>query len=321
MSTVDRVSTAQQTAYMLGQINQANAALDKTTQQIASGDVATTYAGFGNQAQLLQATISANARNTAYTAATTLATTQADIQDTQLTSLSGLATQLQSAVSSAVANNDPSTLMTQVQSIFSQATSILNSQDANGDYIYGGGNSTTPPVSVTSLSQLTALGSSAAGAFANGNDLKSVQVADGQTVTYGLTASGVGQGLLQEIQNIANFDAGGTGNFSGSSSLSQAQSNFLTGEISSVNTVATNLNNVTAANGGAYNQLQSASSQQGDMSTLYSGFISNIQDTNMANAATQLQLNQTALQAALQVTSTLNQLSLLNYMPVATTSS
>ena len=192
-------------------------------------------------------------------------------------------------------------------------------QDANGDYIYGGGNSTTPPVSVTSLSQLTALGSSAAGAFTNGNDLKSVQVADGQTVTYGMTASSIGQGLMQEIQNIANFDAGGTGNFSGSTNLSQAQNNFLTGEISAVNTVSTNLNNVTAQNGDAYNALQSAASQQSDMSTLYSGFISNIQDTNMANAATQLQLNQTALQAALQVTSTLNQLTLLNYMPAATT--
>ena len=84
MTNVDRVSTAQQTAYMLGQINKANAALDKTTQQIASGNKATTYAGFGSQTQLLQATISANARNSAYTAATTLASTQADIQDTRL---------------------------------------------------------------------------------------------------------------------------------------------------------------------------------------------------------------------------------------------
>jgi len=124
---------------------------------------------------------------------------------------------------------------------------------------------------------------------------------------------------MQEIQNIANFDGGSTGDFSGSTSLSQAQNTFLTGELSSLTTVNTNLNNVTAQNGDVYNQLQSASSQQSDMNTLYSGFISNIQDTNMADAATQLQLNQTALQAALQVTSTLNQLSLLNYMPVATT--
>ena len=315
MTNIDRVSTAQQSAHMLSQINNANAALTKTTDQIASGNVANTYAGFGNQAQVLQATISAHARNSGYVAATTLATTQADIQDTQLTSLSGLVTQLKTAVSNAVANNDPSTLMTQVQSIFDQATSILNSQDANGDYIYGGGNSTTPPVSVSSLTQLMAL-PSAANAFANGNSLKSVQVGDGQAVTYGLTASSVGQALMQQLQDIANFDAGAGGNFTGSTSLSQAQNNFLSGKIPALSTVAISLNNVTAANGGVYNQLKGAAVQQTTMGNLYSGFISNIQDTNLAEAATQLQLNQTALQAALQVTATLNQLSLLNYMPI-----
>jgi flagellar hook-associated protein 3 FlgL len=315
MTTIDRVSTAQQTAFMLSQIQRANTALDKTGQQIASGDKATTYAGFGTQAQLLQATISANARNSAYTTATTMATTQADIQDTQLSSLSDLANQLKKAVSDAVANNDPSTLMTQVQSIFSQASAILNSQDANGDYIYGGGNTTTPPFSVNSLSALAALPSAAA-AFVNGNDLKSVQVADGQTVTYGLTASNIGTGLMQALQDIANFDAGPTGNLSGSTTVSQAQETFLDGQIGSLANVGTAITNVTAANGGVYNQLQSAASQQSDMKTLYSGFISNIQDTNLADAATQLQLNQTALQAALQVTATLNQLTLLNYLPV-----
>ena len=81
--------------------------------------------------------------------------------------------------------------------------------------------------------------------------------------------------------------------------------------------VETSLNTATAQNGYAYNALQNAAGQQTSMNTLYSGFISNIQDTNMAQAATQLSLNQTALQAALQVTSTLNQLSLLNYMPVS----
>src|SRR5580698_5656002 len=141
--SIDRVATAQQSSYFLAQIQQAGSALDNTQQQIASGKVSTTYAGFGSQAQVLQATISANARNSAYTTATGLATTQTDMQDTQLTSLSSLAAQLKTAVSDAVANNDPSTLMTQVQSIFTQATSIMNSQDANGDYIYGGGNTTT----------------------------------------------------------------------------------------------------------------------------------------------------------------------------------
>ena len=80
-------------------------------------------------------------------------------------------------------------------------------------------------------------------------------------------------------------------------------------------TVASALTNVTAQNGNIYNQLKAATDQQSASDTLYKGFLDKIQNTNMAEAATQLSLNQTALQAALQVTATLNQLTLLNYLP------
>jgi flagellar hook-associated protein 3 FlgL len=81
--------------------------------------------------------------------------------------------------------------------------------------------------------------------------------------------------------------------------------------------VASNLNNATAQNGDNFSALTNAQTQQSTMATLYTGFISNIQDTNMAQAATQLSLDQTQLQAALQVTSTLNNLTLLNFLPPA----
>ena len=210
--SIDRVATSTQTAFMLSQIQNAGAALDKTQEQIASGKNATTYAGFGNQAQVLTASISASARNDAYTNATKFAVTQTDLQDTQLTSLSSLAASLKKAVSDAVANNDATTLMTQAQSIFDQASAILNSKDANGDYIYSGGKTDVPPVTVNSLSALQALPSVSA-AFANGNLAKSVEVADGVNVSYGLTASGVATGLMQALQDVGQFDAGPSGNF------------------------------------------------------------------------------------------------------------
>jgi len=81
--------------------------------------------------------------------------------------------------------------------------------------------------------------------------------------------------------------------------------------------VTQNLTAATARNGGVYNQLQNALGQQDTMKTLYGGFIEKVQDTDMAQAVTQLSLNQTALQAALQVTATLNHLSLLNYLPIS----
>ncbi|HVW74014.1 MAG TPA: flagellin [Rhizomicrobium sp.] len=316
--SVDRVATASQTAYFLTQIENAGSALDKTQQQIASGVNATTYAGFGSQAQVLTATLAANARNSAYTTATNLASTQVSLQDTQLTTLSSLATQLKTAISNAVANNDASDLMTQAQSIFSQASSILNSKDANGNYIFSGGNTNTAPVSATSLSGLASL-PSVASAFTNGSFKTSVQVADGQTVTYGITASDIATGLMQELQSLAQFDAGANGNLNSATSLSSAQNSYLSGAISTADTVANNLNSATAANGYVANQLTDAQSQQASMTTLYKGFASNIQDTNMAQAATQLSLNQTQLQAALQVTAGLHSLSLLNYLPASST--
>jgi flagellar hook-associated protein 3 FlgL len=316
--SIDRIATASQSAYFLAQIENAGNALSTTQQQIASGVNATTYAGFGSQAQVLTATLAANARNNAYGTATTLASTQVSVQDTQLTSLSSLASQLQQAISDAVANNNASNLMTQAQNIFDQAQGILNTKDANGDYIYSGGKTNTPPVTVNSLSALQAL-PSVAGAFANGDLQKSVEVADGTNVNYGVTASGVATGLMQALKDIADFDAGATGNLNAASSLNMAQNTFLTGEISAANTVNQNLNEATAANGYVANQLSDAQAQQNQMNTLYKGFASNIQDTNMAQAATQLSLKQTQLQAALQVTAGLHQLSLLNYMPASTT--
>ena len=311
--SIDRVATASQTAFYLSQIQGASAALDKTQAQIASSKNATTYAGFGDKAQVLTATLAAGARNDAYATGTTFASTQVDLQDTQLSSLSGLAAQLKKAVTDAVANNSAGTLVDQAQSIFDQASAILNSKDANGDYIYSGGKTDVAPMTATSLSSLASM-PSVSSAFANGDLKKSVQVADGVNVSYGLTASDIATGLMQQLASIAQFDSGSSGNFAATDNLTQAQTSFLTAAITSTTSMASDLNAVQASNGYVSNRLTDATSRQTDMNTLYKNFASSIQDTNMAAAATQLSLNQTQLQAALQVTAGLHQLSLLNYL-------
>jgi len=149
--SIDRVATSAQTAFFLSRLQDAGSAVDTLQEQIASGVKSNTYAGFGDKAQILTATISASARNDAYTNATKFAVTQTDLQDTQLTSLSSLAASLKKAVSDAVSNNDATTLMTQAKSIFDQASAILNSKDANGDYIYSGGKTDVAPVTVSTL--------------------------------------------------------------------------------------------------------------------------------------------------------------------------
>jgi flagellar hook-associated protein 3 FlgL len=314
--TIDRVATSAQTALFLTQIQQASSALNKTQTQIASGVQADTYAGFGDKAQVLTATISANQRNDSYKTATTLALTQADLQTDQLGRLSDIAQQLHNAVSTSLGNNTAANMMPQIQSLFDQAVSVLNAKDANGDYIYGGGRTDTPPLTVTNLSDLGSL-SSISQAFANGDLHKAVQVGDGESVTYGLTASDIGTDLMGAFKDIAAFDAGPNGNFAAGGGLSQAQDTFLMGAISNASAVASAINTTAATNGYVYARLNDAANRQSDMSTLYNGFIGKLQSTDMAKAATDLSMNQTQLQAALTVTASLNKLSLLNYLPMS----
>ena len=103
--------------------------------------------------------------------------------------------------------------------------------------------------------------------------------------------------------------------------LSSAQITTLTTTVlPDAQTAATGLNAATAQNGEVYQQLQDTVTTQQSLSTMYAGFVSNIQDADMGQAVINSNQDQTALQAALQVTAKLGQLSLLNYLPAASSS-
>jgi len=313
--SIDRVATNSQSQFLLSQIQQAELSLDKTQTQVTSGKVSTTYSGIGDKTAMLEAARSASNRADAYQSATSLALNQADLQDSQMSSLSDLANQLRQAVTTAVGNNDGSTLMTTVQGIFDQVSQILNSKDANGNYLYGGDKNGQAPLTVSSLSDLASLASSS-DAFQNGTIANSVMVGDGQSIQVGMLASDVAGNIMQTFKEIADFAAGPNGNFT--DSLTSAQSSFLSGEVASATTAAQQINNSAAANGNIYSQLKDASANQTTMSNLFQGFVSNIEDVDMPTAITQLNQNQVALQAALQVTAQLNNVSLLNYLGTST---
>src|ERR1700733_6963153 len=202
--TIGPISTNAQSQILLAEINQAQNFVNQSQAQVASGYVSSDYTGMGDKTALLEASQSAVNRTNGYQAATQLAINQSNLQDSQLTQLSTLAGQLRQDMTEAVANGDATTLMTQAQGLYDQVVQVLNSQDANGNYIYGGNNSNTPPVTATTLSQLAGL-SNVSGAFANGTKAASVQVADGETVQVGMLASNVGTNLLQTFHELGHF--------------------------------------------------------------------------------------------------------------------
>lgn len=309
--TIDRVATSMQSQVLMAQVAHTSANLSDNQTQIASGKVANDYTGFGGKTAALEIARSAAARAEAYKAATQTALTQADLQNTQLTALSDLAGQLRQAVTTAAAGNDGSNLMASIQSVFDQAVAVLNSKDTNGNYLFGGDKNVTAPVTVSSLADLMAL-PDAVSAFSNGSIAGSVNVADGETVKVGVLASDAGTKLLQSIKDIADFNSGASGPLG--STLTDTQLNFLSGAIGTAAAASQAVNNVAALNGNAYNRLKEAIARQDTLSTLYKGFTSDIEDVDMPKAITNLNQNRMALQAALQVSAQLNQVSLLNFL-------
>ena len=308
--TIDRVATNSQSQYLLSQIMAAENKMNTTQAQVTSGDVSSQYSGYGDKTAVMEATRSAANRTTAYQTATTNALTQVNEQDSQLSSLSDLANSLRTAITTALANNDGSTLMTTAQGIFDQASQILNTKDANGNYLYGGDNNTVAPVAISDMSDL-ASPATASGAFQNGSTPSSVMVADGQTVQTGVLASDVGTQLMATLKSLVDLNNSGALG----TDLTTAQQTALSTAVGSAADAATAINNVAAQNGNSYNQLEDASANQTTMSTLYTNFVSNIQDVDMPTAISQLNQDQVALQAAVQVTAQLGQISLLNYLP------
>ena len=313
--TIDRIATNTQAHYLLSQIMNANSTLETTQAQVASGKVSTNYVGIGDKTAALEAARAAAARADAYASNTQLAVTQTDLQDTQLTTLSSLAEQLKEAIATAVGNSDGAGLMATAQAVFDQAASILNSTDFNGNYIYGGGQGSTKPFTATALSDLD--GGSVSSFFQNGTQKKSVLVGDGQSVQIGVLASDVGTELMTALKNLVSADVP-SGSLDGA--LTSAQAANLTDDVLPSATQAyTDLNTATAVNGDIYNRLKDAVANQQSLSTLYKGFVSDIEDVDMTQAVTRLNQNQVALQAALSMTAKLGQLSLLNYLPATTT--
>ena len=307
---IDRIGTASNAQLLLAQIQKAEVALDTVNRQVATGKVSDSYAGYGNKTAIMESARSAGARADANISTAQQAANRLDLQDAQLSQLSDLADQVRQTLTKAAADQDATSLTDQMQGYFNQAVEILNSKDANG-YIYAGDNNQVPPVAVTDWNNLAALPSPAS-AFVNGSVKTTVRIGDTQTVQVGLLASDLGTNLFGLFQQYAQFDASGNGPFN--TKTTPSQQNFIESSIQTATNVSQEVNGQSAQNGITYKMVQDTVSRLQATSTVHKTFVSNLEDVDVSQALSQLNQNQIALQASFQVASTLNKLSLLDYM-------
>ncbi len=303
----NRISTASAYSAILTNLMNAQVAQSKAGNQISSSETATDLQGYGAGAETLTALQATATQVTGYLNNTQAVSAKLSTQDNALTEVASSADSALQSVTQALASGNGTTLMASLQAAFSNAVEGLNSS-FNGEYLFAGGQVNTQPVSATSLSDLTA--NPISSLFHNDQRVTSTQLDQNTSVSTGFLASNVGTPLFQALAAIEAYNQGPNGPIAGN--LTTTQATFLTSQISGLDTVEANLNNVAAQNGQAQNVVTNAQNDLTQRQTMLQNLVGNITSADLAQATTNLQQAQLSIQAAGQVFQALNSASLLN---------
>lgn len=307
---LDRVGTFAFSQSLVNEFSRIQARTMLTQQQISTGKVGDQFADVKDKAGVLAAAKMKSAEVTSFTAATKEVMTRLNLQDLHLQEMSDISARLRSAIGDAISTGHAPALSENVKTIFDEVVSILNTK-VDGKYIYGGSRTDQPPVNATTLAQLIAA-PTVADVFDNTDLKQSQRVDNNETIETGLTASDIGTDLMQMLKDLATYD--NTTPFG--TNLSQAQMTFLTTQHAALPNIQTGINTIAAINGTRYTQAEQALDRHDTMASYFKKFIGDIEDVDLATAVSNLSQDQVAAEAAGRMIAQVNQLSLLDYMPL-----
>ena len=248
--------------------------------QISSEQVSTDLQGYASNAETLTALQSVQAQVTGYLSNSQTTAARLSTQDTALTQASAAATSASHAITTALAAGAGEGLMQSLQGALQNAVQGLNAT-FNGNFVFAGGNSSTAPVTASTLADLTAA-PSIASVFTNGQYVAKAQLTSTNTVQTGQLADQLGTPLFTALKAVEAYDQGPSGPFG--DPLTAAQATFLQGQIASFNTAATGLTTATSQNGEVQAQVASAQTALTDQQTSVNGLIGGITNVRRLRA-------------------------------------
>ncbi len=289
--------------------------------KVATGREARHFDDIPRESPLLLATKSVEARLESFAKTNGMLKLRLDTYDLTLRELEQVGRELKNTVLKALSTNSGIGFEDGVRSLFDQAVGLLNSK-LDGKHIFGGSNTNEAPVNISTIGGLIALAEPPTAAFENNQVILNARVDDIQTMDYGVLADALGQDLMQAIQRIEMFQNGilpaGAGAFAPAGPfndpLDDNQRQFLTGELARLEQVARDLTNEAALNGINQQSLDEVLVRQEERLTVTKTLIGELEDADMAEAISRLNLDEAALQSSLAVVSRITQLNLLSFL-------
>lgn len=305
-----RIATNVANQVSLSELLRNQTDLLKAQRQVASGKKSNDLKGLAPQLGALSAAQTLTVRTEGYIQAGKEINGRLATQDLALSEIAGSADDLRQAVIDAIALNSGITLVQQLEAVFGRALNGLN-QTYAGRPLFGGSRVDTDPVNIKTLNDLGAA-ATVSSVFDNTKVKATARVDEGNPVEIGFLADDIGTNILTVIKSIKDFNDGASGPFG--ATLTTAQKSFLQGTIASITSAADGINTIVGKNGLIQNRVENAQSRAEDQQLLLKQVVGDIEDADLAAAATRLSQAQTAVEASARTFSILSNLSLLNFL-------
>jgi len=215
-----------------------------------------------------------------------------------LTSIYDRASQLGTLGTSTNASTSNTAYATELGQLIQQTVTTANSQ-ANGEYIYGGTATNTPPFTTTT----DANGNITGVTYVGNSSQSSIPISSTSSVTVG-TSGATNQGIADFINHLVALQAALN---SGDSTALATANTALAGD-------DTNLTNAVAENGAVQSRIESEQTEQQAQTTELNTQITNATGADLPTTIVKLNQAQLAYQAALQTAASVMHMSILNYI-------
>lgn len=302
-----RVTDLSSQAGSLALLRRTQARIEQTTIQVSSGRVSETYSGIAKDTARVISLQSDQARMQQYASDNTLLSKRLARMETNVASTldaaAGFRTQLVSAMNAT--NSNTSTIQATAAGALEAVAALLNEQ-LDGKALFAGSRTDQVPVDLAGLPANGVFSGDAATAYYRGDGVVArATVADGQTLSYGVTADNAAfADLIQGLQMVKTADTiaadGGAG--------------VLSAALDLVNKALAALPDVRSAIGNAQNVLDAATDRHKAFVTYATTAIGDVQNVDPAEALTQLNMDQAVLQASYSAIGRLSSLSIIDYL-------
>jgi flagellar hook-associated protein 3 FlgL len=308
---MNRVSTTG--TYQSALLNLMNAQTQQNDAQtrVSTQKNATDMAGFGRGAESLTTLKATASRVQSFLDTGTAVAAKLDTQDQALNQIGDGVSAARAAIGSVLASESANVLMLELQGQFQSIQNGLNAEH-QGVFLFAGGNTSQPPVSVATMAELTAA-PSVASTFTNDTLTPTSRLSEGRSVQTGYLANTLGEGIFQIFRDIQAYnDDPATGPLTGKPT--DAQKTFLIAQLSRLDAVGQSTIEVISRNGSLAKQVETTNASHAGQIESLEGMVNSKTDADLAKALTDLELSQVAVQASAQVLSRLSETSLLNYL-------